>query len=260
MSIRSMAVAFGVGLAVVAATVAPALAATPYDEARALLEHAAHLEGQADDQRELSALIYDAELKKAEALDDQAALRFQLAQEAMIAGLRDEARARIEQALGLAGQADDAREIAALIYDAELSKADALHEQAALRRRLAQATFEQAGFSKEARAAGLRLEGHLLRFASHIASDRSTFADRLATAASDRARLLRQTARVVRQSSPDAALLEYASRMEQQRDADREAAHGLSRQARALGRESTTSGSKADKRFGSAERLDPGGV
>jgi len=256
-----MAVAFGVGLGLVAATATPgsALAASPHDEARALLQHAVFLEGQAEEQRELSVLIYDAELDKAEAQDTQAALRFRAAQEKAKAGLRDEARAQVEQGLGLAGQADDAREIAALIYGAELDKADAQHEQARLRRGLAQEKFQEAGFIKEARAAGLRLEGHVLLWTSHVASDQSTFDDRLAASASDRAQLLRQTARVVRRSSPDAALLAAASLMEQQADVDRQEAQRLNRAARQFSRESMTAGSKADRRFQNAERLDPGG-
>lgn len=262
MRIRSTAVAFGVGLGLVAATATPgpALAATPYDEARALLQHAVFLEEQAEEQRRLSGLIYDAELDKAEAHDTQAALRFRAAQEKVNAGLRDEARAQIEQGLGLVGQADDARETAALIYDAELNKAAAQHDQAQLRRGLAQQTFQEAGFTKEARAAGLRLEGHVLLWASQISSDRSTFDDRLATSASDRAQLLRQTARVVRRSSPDASLLAAASLMEQQADVDRQEAQRLNREARQLSRESMAAGSKADRRFQNAERLDPGGV
>jgi len=162
-------------------------------------------------------------------------------------------------ALEHAGEAGDARAMAALIYDAELDKADAQHVQARLRRALAQEKFQEAGFSREARAAGLRLAGHGLLFTSRVASDRATFDDRLAASASDRAHLLRQTARVIRRSNPDAALLAGASLMEQQADADRQEAQPLNSEARQLRRESAAAASKADRRFETAERLDPGG-
>jgi hypothetical protein len=242
----------------VAAPSAPA--ATPYDEARSLLQHAVFLEGQAGDQRELAALIHDAELDKAEALDGQAALRFRDAQDKARAGLRDEARARIEQGLFLAAEADDARELAGLLYDAELDKADAQHVQAQLRRGLAQQTFQQAGFFREARAAGLRREGHALLFASRVASDRAAFDDRLTASAADRAQLLRQTASVVRRSNPDAALLARAAEMEQQAELDRQEALRLNREAWQLRRDSAAARLKAAVRFQTAEWLDPGGV
>ncbi|MHA6784146.1 hypothetical protein ACVGOW_24595 [Pseudonocardia saturnea] len=249
-------------LGLVVAAIAPgsALAATPEEEARALLQQAVGLEGEADEQRARAALIYDAELDKAEGQDTQAALRFRDAQDKARAGLPGDARASIEQGLGIAAQADDARELGALLYDAELDKADAAHVQAELRRSLAQQRFQEAGSRAAARAAGLRLEGQISLYRSRVAADGSTFDGRLAASAGGRAQLLRQTARTIRTSSADPTLLEMASRLEQQADVDRQEAQRLNREARQLSRESAAAASRAETRFRNADRLDPGGL
>lgn len=259
---RSLASGLGVALGLVVAAIAPgsALAATPEDEARALLQQAVGLEEQADGQRALAVLVHDAELDKAEAQDTQAALRFGNAQEQVRTGQPDEARASIEQGLGIAGQADEQRALAALVYDAELAKADATHGQAQLRRSLARERFLEAGAHTEAGAAGLRLEGQDLLYRSLVAADRATFDDRSAASAADRAQLLRRTARTVRSATADSTLLEFAARLEQQADVDRQEAQRLHREARQLSGESAAAASTAEARFRNADRLDPGGL
>ena len=236
-----------------------AIAATPYEEATALIEQARSFEDQADTQRDLAAQIYRAELRKADGLWAQAATRYADAQTQLRAGQLDAARARIEAARSFEQQAQVQRALAGQIQQAELAKARGLFAQAENRRLAAQQLFQQAGFPREAQAARLRLQGHRLRWDAALSADQAAFDRQLAAAAGDRARAQRQTAWAIRTSTSDVGLQTTATQLSQQATAnDREAAR-LALGATGLELRGQVARALADLHFRLADLLNPNG-
>ena len=237
-----------------------AIAATPYEEATALLEQARHLEGQADAQRAIAAQIYQHELNKADAQWTQARIRYVDAEIQLKAGELDAARARIEQARNLEEQAQAQRAIGVQIYNAEIAKAKALFTQADIRRQAAQQLFQQAGLTRKAQAEGQRLQGVRHRWNAALSADQGAFNRQLAAAAGARAKTERQTAQVIRTSTTDATLRDLATRLSEQATANQSEGSRLANEAIALEFRAHVSRLLANLHFQFADRLDPAGA
>lgn len=237
-----------------------AIAATPSEEAAALIEQARNLEDQANAQRDLAGQIYQAELNKANALWQQAEFRYADAQTQLGAGDLDAARARIEQAQNLDEQAQAQRAIAEQIHQAELAKARALFAQAEIRRQAAQQLFQEAGLPREAFGASLRLQGQRLRWDAALSVDQAAFDRQLAAAAEDRATTQRQTALAIQRSTSDVVLRDMATQVSQRADATNQDAVRLVVTAIGLQFRGYVETAVADLHFGLADVFDPSGA
>lgn len=237
-----------------------AIAATPSEEAAALIEQARNLEDQANAQRDLAGQIYQAELNKANALWQQAELRYADAQTQLGAGELDAARARIEQAQNLDEQAQAQRAIAEQIHQAELAKARALFTQAEIRRQAAQQLFQEAGLPREAFGAGLRLQGQRLRWDAALSAGQAAFDRQLAAAAGDRASTQRQTALAIQTSTSDVVLRDMATQLSRRADANNQEAVRLVVGAIGLQFRAYVETVVADLHVGLANLVDPDGA
>jgi hypothetical protein len=139
----------------------------------------------------------------------------------------------------------------------QLAVADAADDQAKTFRLRARQTLQQAGFIDEARAIGLRVQGHQHRVQAEKASAQAEVDTLLASSLGARSASLHQTVLVIRATGPDADLKAVASQLDQMSRADAREARRLDSEARRL----TSSGNRlADSYYRQADRLDPGGL
>lgn len=150
------------------------------------------------------------------------------------AALRDEARALTEQARFQEQQAESAREIAQMIFFAELKKADSQDDQATVKKVVAFQKWLQAGADREARAAVLWDSARPHFFAAYQLGIAAAFIEELAENQSARAEQQRTAADSLLAGSQDEETAAVARDLRRQADKDEREGEAYANEAERL--------------------------